>query len=112
MPAPGDVLLDSSAVIPYFKGDTTLQARFQSTRTLFIPHIVVGELYCGANLSENPLKHVAKIKTFLTAAVVLSSGLVTAECYGRIRADLARAGTPIPENDIWIAAVALEHQLP
>jgi tRNA(fMet)-specific endonuclease VapC len=32
--------------------------------------------------------------------------------YGRVRAQLAQAGTPIPENDIWIAAVALEHQLP
>lgn len=31
---------------------------------------------------------------------------------GRLRAQLAKAGTPIPENDIWIASLALEHQLP
>ena len=43
---------------------------------------------------------------------MLSPGVATAEHYGRIRAQLAQAGTPIPENDIWIAALALEHQLP
>ena len=44
--------------------------------------------------------------------VLLSPGATTAEHYGRIRAQLAQSGTPIPENDIWIAALALEHQLP
>ncbi len=112
MPASGDVLLDTSVVIPYFKGDTALQTSFQGTATLFLPQTVLGELYCGANLSRDPAKHLAKIKTFLGAVNVLSPGLITAEHYGRIRADLANAGTPIPENDIWIAALALEHQLP
>jgi predicted nucleic acid-binding protein len=36
----------------------------------------------------------------------------TADHYGQIRAALAKAGTPIPENDIWIAALAKEFQLP
>jgi len=36
----------------------------------------------------------------------------TANLYGQIRSALARAGTPIPENDIWIAALAKEFQLP
>jgi tRNA(fMet)-specific endonuclease VapC len=44
--------------------------------------------------------------------IVLSPGLATAEHYGRIRATLSNAGTPIPENDIWIAAIAQENQLP
>jgi len=35
----------------------------------------------------------------------------TAEIYGRIRAELQRKGKPIPENDIWIAAVAQQHQM-
>jgi tRNA(fMet)-specific endonuclease VapC len=112
MPASGEVLLDTSIVIPYFKGDITLQSHFQGSQALYVPHVVLGELYCGANLSQNPPKHFAKIQNFLGAVVLLTPGLTTAEHYGRIRANLATAGTPIPENDIWIAAIALEHQLP
>jgi tRNA(fMet)-specific endonuclease VapC len=112
MPASGDVLLDSSVVIPYFKGDPALRASFLACPTLYLTLTVLGELHCGANLSQNPAKHLAQIQNFLAAVVVLSPGVATAEHYGRIRAQLAQAGTPIPENDIWIAAVAMEHQLP
>lgn len=112
MPASGDVLLDTSVVIPYFKGDAGLRASFLASPTLYLPLTVLGELHCGANLSQNPAKHVAQIQNFLAAVVLLPPNAATAEHYGRIRAQLAQAGTPIPENDIWIAALALEHQLP
>jgi tRNA(fMet)-specific endonuclease VapC len=49
-----------------------------------------------------------EIRNFLTGVVMLGQSETTAECYGQIRADLAKAGTPIPENDIWIAALARE----
>ncbi|MDA1272557.1 MAG: type II toxin-antitoxin system VapC family toxin [Verrucomicrobia bacterium] len=112
MPASGDVLLDTSVVIPYFKGDPSLRASFLASPTLFLPLTVLGELHCGTNLSQNPAKHLAQIQNFLAAVVVISPGIATAEHYGRVRAQLGRAGTPIPENDIWIGALALEHQLP
>ena len=112
MPASGDVLLDTSVVIPYFKGDATLRADFLSSTTLYLPLTVLGELNCGANLSKNPARHLAQIQNFLAAVVILSPSVTTAEHYGLIRARLAQAGTPIPENDIWIAALAVEHQLP
>ena len=48
----------------------------------------------------------------LAAAVVLVPTESTAVLYGAIHAELAMAGTPIPQNDIWIAAVAREHELP
>jgi len=112
MPTIGDVILDTSVVIPFFKGDVTLRASFVASPTLYLPLTVLGELNCGANLSQNPSKHLAKIQNFLAAVVVLSPSITTAEHYGLIRAQLAQAGTPIPENDIWIAAIAVEHQLP
>jgi len=112
MPASGDVLLDTSVVIPFFKGDTAIGAQVQASSAVFLPQTVLGELYCGAHLAQNPAKHIAKIQAFLAAVALLSPGVATAEHYGRIRAQLAKAGTPIPENDIWIAALALEHQLP
>jgi tRNA(fMet)-specific endonuclease VapC len=112
MPASGDVLLDTSVVIPYFKGDPALHSSFVNSRSLFLPLTVLGELHCGANLSQDPAKHLAQINRFLSAVVLLPPTISTASHYGRIRAQLAQAGTPTPENDIWIAALALEHQLP
>jgi len=112
MPASGDVLLDTSVVIPYLKGDRAVGAQVQASASLYLPQTVLGELYCGAHLSHNPGKHLANIQPFLAAVAVLSPGVTTAEHYGRLRAQLAKAGMPIPENDIWIAALALEHQLP
>ncbi len=112
MPASGDVLLDTSVVIPYFKGDPNIRIQIQASATLYLPQPALGELYCGAHLSVNPPRTLAEIQNFLPAVIVLSPGTPTAEHYGRIRAELAKAGTPIPENDIWIAALAVEHQLP
>jgi tRNA(fMet)-specific endonuclease VapC len=112
MSATGDVLLDTSVVIPFLKGDGSVRTRFQATAKLHLALTVLGELICGAYLSTNPTKALGEIQNFLNAVMVLSPMVTTAEHYGRIRADLARAGTPIPENDIWIAAIALEHQLP
>lgn len=85
--------------------------RFRPLRPCSCPKPLLANWYCGACLSQSPAKHVAKIKTFLVAVAVLCPGVATAEQYGRLRAQLAKAGTPIPENDIWIAALALEHQL-
>ena len=112
MPAGGDVFLDTSVIIPYLRGDPALRANFLASPTLYVPLTVFGELLCGANLSQNPAKNLAQIQNFLGAAIVLPPSVATAEHYGRIRAQLAQAGTPIPENDIWIAALALEHKLP
>jgi len=112
MPASGDVLLDTSVVIPYFRGDTAVGAKIQAGFALHLPQPALGELYCGAHLSANSSRALGEIQNFLSAVLVLSPGMATAEHYGRIRAQLAKAGTPIPENDIWIAALALEHQMP
>lgn len=111
MPASGDVLLDTSVVIPFFKGDKVIAAQLADA-TIYLPQTVLGELYCGTYLSANPAKNRNEIQNFLAAVTVLSLGIATAEHYGQIRAALAKAGTPIPENDIWIAALAVEHGLP
>lgn len=112
MPVSGEVLLDTSIVIPYLKGDSAVGAQVRSSSVLYLPQTAIGELYCGAYMSQNFAKHRTQIQTFLAAVAVLSPGLATAEHYGRLRAQLAKAGTPIPENDIWIAALAVEYQLP
>lgn len=49
---------------------------------------------------------------FLSRVRILPVTAQTAVCYAEIRGKLKKAGTPIPENDIWIAALAKEHALP
>ena len=112
MPASGDVLLDTSVVVRYFRKDAAIHQQIQSCATFYLPQTALGELYCGAYLSTNPTKALSEITSFLLAVVMLFPRVSTADRYGQIRAALAKAGTPIPENDIWIAAIAQEHQLP
>lgn len=77
------------------------------------PLTVVGELHCGANFSQNPERNFGEIPKLSCAGVALLTPIIaTAAHYGHIRAQLAKAGTPIPENDIWIAAHAMERQWP
>jgi len=108
MPATGNVLLDTSVVIPYLKGDAAIRRQIEAVPVLYLPITVVGELYCGAYASQHQARVLQEIRNFLTGVVMLGQSETTAECYGQIRADLAKAGTPIPENDIWIAALARE----
>jgi tRNA(fMet)-specific endonuclease VapC len=112
MPATGNVLLDTSVVIPYLKGDASIRGRLQAVPVLYLPMTVVGELYCGAYASRHQAQVLQEIRNFLTGVVMLGPSETTAECYGQIRAELAKAGTPIPENDIWIAALAREQGMP
>ena len=112
MPATGNALLDTSVVIPYLKGGTAIQRQIQTVSVVYLPMTVVGELYCGAYTSQHQARVLLEIKNFLNGVVMLGQSEATAECYGKIRAELAKAGTPIPENDIWIAAVAMEQRIP
>ena len=112
MQASGEVLLDTSVVIPFLKGDERLRRNFTEAATLHLPQTVLGELYCGVHLSIHPAKTLGRVEKFLEAAVILLPTVNTAKIYGELRAALAKAGTPIPENDIWIAALAKEFQLP
>lgn len=112
MPASGEVLLDSSVIVPYLRKDAAVRQHILSCSTLYLPDTALGELYCGAFLSHDPAKTLAEINNFLSAVIPLHGGLATAQHYGKIRAALSRAGTPLPENDIWIAAFAAEHNLP
>jgi predicted nucleic acid-binding protein len=111
-PKLGDVLLDTSVIIPYFKKDASVHAHFVAHATLYLPLTELGELYCGVHTCDWPEKELAKIQTILPALILLVPSETTAECYGQIYGQLSKAGVLIPSNDIWVAAFALEYQLP
>jgi len=79
---------------------------------IYVSVTVIGELYYGAYKSENILKHLKQMQSFLDNCKILQTDIPTADVYGNIKASLAKKGRPVPENDIWIGATALRHNLP
>ena len=106
------VLLDTSVVVRHFRDSNAMTSHFAAFEELYLPQTALGELYAGAFRSNRPEKNIEQIERFLDAVDVLLPDESTPELYGRISAQLAQAGTPIPQNDIWIAAVALQSDLP
>ena len=106
------VLLDTSAVIDHLRGKIDIAEKAPPAEPLFLPLTALGELYKGVLKSASPEKSRAKLDTFLQTVAVLHPDTATALHYAQIAAALERMGTPIPENDIWIAAVAMECSMP
>jgi len=104
-------LLDTNVIIDFLQGRDDLKDKFLSSGYIAIPHIVTGELYYGAELSNNSIKNLKNIKSFLKSFDILSSDDVTSTFYAKIKKGLKISGNPIPENDIWIAALALQYDL-
>jgi tRNA(fMet)-specific endonuclease VapC len=110
---PGNnLLLDSSVVVKHFRNDGAVAGKLVGYDELFLPQHALGELYYGAYRSDRPGKHLAQIERFLMAVDILTPDKETFELYGKIAAVLALAGTPIPQNDVWIAALAAQTGLP
>ncbi len=106
------ILLDTSVVVRHFRDAEAMLSKFSNYQELYLPYVALAELYAGAFRSSLPTKHFDQITQFLEAVDVLFPDEATPENYGWISAHLARAGTPIPQNDIWIAAIAQQFELP
>lgn len=78
---------------------------------MYIPAIVAGEMYYGAQYSNQIEKNIQNINRLTEIYQVLNADASTAAVYGVIKAALRRKGKPIPENDIWIAAIAQQYSL-
>jgi tRNA(fMet)-specific endonuclease VapC len=108
----GSVLLDTSVVIPHLRGDQVLSARLIQLANIHVPWVVLGELRFGARRAVRPAEALAQVRAFLRTVALLMPDEGTTEHYGDLKAELARIGKPIPDNDLWIAAVARQYDLP
>jgi tRNA(fMet)-specific endonuclease VapC len=104
-------LLDTNIIIDIFSGNSDLKAKIQSFKNPVISSVTIGELYYGAYNSNKPLKHINQIEDFLSICQVVDAVKETAKHYGEIKTQLRKNGTPIPENDIWLSATAIENDL-
>lgn len=108
----GDLVLDTSVVISALRGVSGIETRLDVIERLWLPLTALGELELGVELASNHERQRTALDAFMPVVKILLPTVATARHYGKLRAALARAGTPIPENDLWIAAVAVEHGWP
>lgn len=107
------VALDTNRITDLFRGDVALAEQLSTAEEVWIPLIVLGEIKAGFQGGAQQRRNERLLTGLLakpTVGVLLPSR-ETAEHYARIFVQLRRAGTPIPDNDLWIAALALEHDL-
>lgn len=103
-------LLDTVIVIANFDLDVGVVERL-SIETTYVSSITVGELFHGAYNSRRLTQNLARLTAYIASSKVLVCDTGTADHFGRIKAALQAKGRPIPENDIWIAATALQYGL-
>jgi tRNA(fMet)-specific endonuclease VapC len=107
----GKYLLDTNIVIALFAGEQPVLTHLKDANEVFIPSIVIGELFYGARKSSQTSKNQQRIEAFIAANTILACDAVTGFHYGNIKEQLRQEGKPIPENDIWIAAIALQFDI-
>ncbi len=80
---------------------------------IFFPFIVVAELSLGFRLGSRRAENEKKLFRFVASACVgiLYADAKTVDLFATLKLQLRRQGTPIPDHDIWIAALALQHGL-
>ena len=111
MPQSGKYLLDTNIVIAMFADEEEIQERRQNADKVFLPSPVVGELCYGARKSSRPIENLTRVNRLIQDFRVIPCNLETARWYGIIKDNLRRRGRLIPDNDIWIAAIAMQRGL-
>ena len=103
------MILDTNALSAFVDGDPAIGDVLRGSATVAIPVIVLGEFRYGILLSRHRAAYERWLATHLASFEVLDITAATAESCAGIRVRLRQSGRPIPANDAWIAALALEH---
>lgn len=105
------MLMDTSAYSAFKRGHGEVIELVRSTSRILLPAVVVGELLAGFEFGARRERNRAELEEFLAASRVAVTPITrsTAERYAVIYQYLRDKGTPVPTNDLWIAATAMEH---
>ena len=104
------LLLDSNAYSEFMRGNRQVRELVRTAEELLLSAVVVGEQLFGFRQGQRFEQNLAELRSFLESPYVsfIPVGPVTADRYSRIMASLKAKGRPIPTNDVWIAAHAIE----
>ncbi len=108
-----NVLLDTSAYSQFQRGDKTILDVLRRSEAVAVPAVVLGELYSGFRAGTRWIENNILLERFLSrpSVKILNVTAETALRYAEVDVYLRKKGRPIPRNDVWIAALALEHGL-
>ncbi|HJQ38835.1 MAG TPA: PIN domain-containing protein [Thermoanaerobaculia bacterium] len=106
--------MDANAVIDFIRDDRPDPPYVADAREVFLPVPVLGELFVGVYLSRNVEKNLTAVKEYGRRWTVLTPSIETARVYGRVAAKSGRQqpSTQARLNDLWIAALCIQHNLP
>ena len=105
--------LDTNAYSAIAQADAAIIDIVERAESLYLPFIVVAELRAGFSVGKKGAANERGLLRFMALPDVttLHSSDMTSHHYARLYAQLRLQGTPVPTNDLWIAAIVLEHQL-
>lgn len=105
------ILLDTNAYVAFKRGHPQALSAVQNAPTIALNPVVLGELLSGFAAGDREKANRDELAEFLASprVSVLPMGYATAEQYATVFRTLRTVGTPIPTNDMWIAASAIEY---
>lgn len=106
------MIVDTNALSAIAEADPAAVAMLRRATELLLPVIVVGEYRYGIRQSRHQLKYEEWLLRMIPRCRVLDVDMRTTEQYAGIRTELRKKGKPIPGNDIWIAALARQYDMP
>jgi tRNA(fMet)-specific endonuclease VapC len=106
------VILDTNALSATADDAPGITEALAKAESAAIPVIVLGEYRFGVLQSRRRVELEAWVQKHLPAFRVLEITEATSHYYAELRVELKHAGTPIPSNDVWIAALSREHRMP
>ena len=107
------VALDTNRYVDLCKGEAETQSLLEEAEAVFLPFVVVGELRAGFAHGRRQAENERTLRRFLLKPGVdaLFADDQTTHHYAAVFRQLRRQGTPIPTNDMWLAALVLQHNL-
>lgn len=107
------IALDTNRYTDFCRGEQEAVERIARADKIYLPFIVLGELRAGFQAGTKTKQNERNLTRFLNSprARLLLPDEQTTHHYANVFAQLRKQGTPIPTNDIWIAALVLQHDL-
>ena len=106
------MILDTNALSALAEGDPAIEPILRRAMQVGIPVVVLGEYRFGIAQSRNRSSYERWLHEYLGRFRVLDVTDETSRHYAEVRLELKKAGTPIPANDLWIAALCRQYRLP
>lgn len=106
------MILDTNALSAVAENESAAVRIFAQASSIELPVIVLGEYRFGIAQSRRRDEYEKWLDDLIAATQVLPVDGETSRHYAKVRAELKKAGQPIPSNDLWIAALCRQHRLP